>query len=58
MFNRLIAQGYQVYYAITRKGHEIDFIAIKKGENLEDIKKYIQVSYYMTDESVVERGGR
>lgn len=49
VYNELITRGYDVYIGKTRKG-EVDFIAKKYNEI-----KYIQVSYILTDEKVIER---
>ncbi len=49
VYNELLIKGYQVYIGKTKKG-VIDFIAIK-----DNITKYIQVTYLLTDEKVVER---
>lgn len=48
-YNELIARGYNVFIGKTFKG-EVDFIAEKGKE-----KFYIQASYLLKDESVVER---
>lgn len=49
IYNELITRGYDVYIGKTKKG-EIDFIATKSDE-----KAYFQVSYYLTDEKVIQR---
>ena len=49
VYNELITRGYDVYIGKTKKG-EVDFIAKKYNEI-----KYIQVSYLLTDEKVIER---
>ena len=49
VYNELLTRGYEVYIGKTKNG-EIDFIATKTGEKI-----YIQVSYLLTDDKVVER---
>lgn len=49
VYNELIAREYDVYIGKTRKG-EVDFIANKDGD-----KKYIQVSYLLADDKVIQR---
>lgn len=49
VYNELITRGYDVYIGKTKKG-EIDFIAKKFNEI-----KYIQVTYILADEKVIER---
>ena len=48
-YNELIARGYQVYIGKTYKG-EVDFIATKGEEKI-----YIQATYLLSDERVIER---
>lgn len=49
VYNELITKGYNVYIGKTRKG-EVDFIATKYNQ-----VKYIQVSYMLADEKVINR---
>ncbi len=49
VYNELIAREYDVYIGKTKKG-EVDFIANKDGD-----KKYIQVSYLLADDKVIQR---
>ncbi len=49
VYNELITRGYDVYIGKTKKG-EVDFIAKKFNEI-----KYIQVTYILADEKVIER---
>lgn len=49
VYNELLVRGYEVYVGKTRTG-EIDFIAVKGQQ-----KEYYQVTYYLYDESVIER---
>jgi len=49
IYNELISRGYDVYVGKTYAG-EIDFIATKNGK-----KCFIQVSYYMKEQSTIER---
>ena len=49
VYNELLTRGYEVYIGKTKNG-EIDFIATKTGEKI-----YLQVSYLLTDDKVVER---
>lgn len=48
-YNELVSRGYQVYIGKTYKG-EVDFIATRGEEKI-----YVQATYLMADESVVER---
>lgn len=49
VYNELVSRGYDVYAGKTYAG-EIDFIAMKNGK-----KCFIQVSYYMKEQSTIER---
>lgn len=49
MYNELIARGYQVYVGKTYKG-EVDFLVLNG-----DKRCYIQVSYLLNDDKVIER---
>lgn len=49
VYNELMIRGYEVYIGKTKNG-EIDFLASKDGE-----MKYIQVTYQLDDEVVIER---
>lgn len=49
VYNELIFRGYDVKIGKTYKG-EIDFVALKEGK-----KCFIQVAYYLSDESVINR---
>ena len=49
VYNELLTRGYEVYIGKTKNG-EIDFIATKTGEKI-----YLQVSYLLADDKVVER---
>ena len=49
VYNELIAREYDEYIGKTKKG-EVDFIANKDGD-----KKYIQVSYLLADDKVIQR---
>lgn len=49
VYNELVSRGYDVYAGKTYAG-EIDFIAMKNGK-----KCFIQVSYYMKEQSKIER---
>lgn len=49
VYNELITRGYDIYIGKTKKG-EVDFIAKKFNEI-----KYIQVTYILADEKVIER---
>lgn len=49
IYNELISRGYDVYIGKTYAG-EIDFIATKNGK-----KCFIQVSYYLKEQSTIER---
>lgn len=49
VYNELIIRGYEVYIGKTKNG-EIDFMAIKDGK-----RKYIQVTYELNDEKVIDR---
>ena len=49
VYNELITRGYEVYIGKTKHG-EVDFIAKKEKET-----KYIQVTYTLLDEKVIER---
>ena len=49
VYNELISRNYDVYIGKTRNG-EIDFIANKDGNT-----KYIQVTYELNNEEVIER---
>ncbi len=49
VYNELISRNYDVYIGKTRNG-EIDFIANKDGST-----KYIQVTYELNNEEVIER---
>ncbi len=48
-YNELIARGYKVYVGKTWKG-EVDFVAELHGKRI-----YLQVTYLMNDEKVIER---
>lgn len=48
-YNELVSRGYQVYIGKTYKG-EVDFIATRGEEKI-----YVQATYLMADESVIER---
>ena len=49
VYNELIIREYEVYIGKTKNG-EIDFMAIKDGK-----RKYIQVTYELNDEKVIDR---
>ena len=49
VYNELLIRGYEVYIGKTKNG-EIDFIATKTGKKI-----YLQVSYLLADDKVVER---
>ena len=49
VYNELLERGYDVYIGKTKKG-EIDFIATKTDEKI-----YIQVTYLLDSEKVIER---
>lgn len=49
IYNELLVRGYEVYVGKTRNG-EIDFVAVKGQE-----KEYYQVTYYLYDQSVIDR---
>ncbi len=49
VYNELIMKGYDVYIGKTKNG-EVDFMTQKDGE-----KKYIQVTYKLNDDEVIER---
>ena len=49
IYNELVSRGFNVFVGKTYKG-EVDFIAIKDGK-----KCFIQVSYYMIQESTINR---
>lgn len=49
VYNELLTRGYEVYVGKTEKG-EIDFIARKEQDTV-----YIQVSYMLSDEKVLQR---
>lgn len=49
VYNELISRGYDVTVGTLEKG-EIDFVATKFDE-----KVYFQVTYYLTDDDVIER---
>jgi predicted AAA+ superfamily ATPase len=49
IYNELLVRGYTVFAGKTYKG-EIDFVAIKEGK-----KCFIQVTYYMAQESTIKR---
>jgi len=49
VYNELVSRGFDVYAGKTYAG-EIDFIAMKNGK-----KCFIQVSYYMKEQSTIER---
>ena len=49
VYNELLERGYDVYIGKTKDG-EIDFIATKTDEKI-----YIQVAYFLADDSVIDR---
>ena len=49
VYNELIIRGYEVYVGKTKTG-EIDFVATLEGNT-----KYIQVTYELNSEEVIER---
>ena len=49
VYNELLIRGYEVYVGKTRNG-EIDFVALKDNQ-----KEYYQVTYYLYDDSVIQR---
>jgi predicted AAA+ superfamily ATPase len=54
VFIELLRRGFEVSYYLTRKNHEIDFIAIKKAGR-ESTRQLYQVCYQLDDPGVRDR---